>query len=187
MTKTISRRLKHFPTGSKRSDKHSGWFLLFSLSPSFEFFYFTPAAQTKEQTGNMHNVRVAQWWRGAGQSRPWGQACKPRIRPPFKTAADIRQTLLCTHPALTFKLHLHHCCAVYTHLQIPRVCSWSSCVISHWAELCCNVGGHIMGTAKRGEKKHSAQICSSACTNDNDILEGSFRGTGSLLQAGSYV
>lgn len=63
---------------------------------------------------------------------------------PLKTPADIHQTLLCTHPALTFKLYLHHGCAVYTHLQIPHVCGWSSCVISNWAELCCNVGGHIM-------------------------------------------
>lgn len=42
------------------------------------------------------------------------------------------------------------------------VCGWSSCVISNWAELRCNVGGNITGTGKWGVKKYFTQIISSA-------------------------
>lgn len=47
------------------------------------------------------------------------------------------------------------------------VCGWSSCVISNRAELYGDVGGHITGTGKWGERKHSIQIISMTNTRAN--------------------
>lgn len=114
--------LRNFTTGGKRCGKQWWKSTLFSFpSRSFLFFHFSPAAQTKQQRDDVHNVRVAM----AGSRATKGSSMQRSDTSPYDTSRHSSNAAVYTSCA-NFQTPLASwLCCVYTSAESTLFVVWA--------------------------------------------------------------